>query len=727
MAQITKYNTTFVEDYRSHRIEDVFVHTDSPRNLERIGDFCSVHKMSDIVRFIEETENTLLISVERLEHEELIQMLQTLAEKKAVQVFLLLGNPQTNLRCRDVLANRCLIRTGVPQEGMFVMRDHGTLKAQGKMILSSQFASSLDCSSLVMHLDPKQQEDAFRSFCKLFWEKATDEYISGTSAGKISKNPEGEILLNASHHMPKSLKEHLDDIMREGVLACIQNNTIPCPNGNADMDMLFDVKYSPDNIKKSVSQGVTVGLIECIAPNVLLSTRNGLVLPDTVNFDKSNWCVFLSSHQQQVLGDALRNLCEFPQWKFHKTIEQAKVAHLQKVRYLSDIAVTYECLSERKKVLDDIYTKSIDDFYNSKQEVRKFIPKALEWQRSSMSHTIEYSVTVHPFYKPQEAKQASLYAQWDETQNSWNNALAKLTDSLGKITTHTQGVVQSILERLSRFFMVQERQIVDISSSIEGLRGWNVRFQSPADRVEKNQQLLSLFTDIEELHQKCKKNIDETKKKTEWERTQTELQEKIAILKKQYTTQSNELLVQEDSIKQEISRLTTVEFVHKWSTEMENEKNNIKMDELDFESAKRWEHGLSDKKRKEYKVFSSIVKEIEHSCRALNIKLDTAKKDVEKIKKTVEYTEQQLVHHGDVFVYVPSKGENELDAQLGNKKKTEQWQEIQWPTEELPKDFALWEHKNIRYLTISDDAQLAQATMEATRLQALLCVEKYQN
>ena len=140
---------------------------------------------------------TLLIGCEQLKDESLIHAIKEQAEK-GIRIYLLLGEKTANKAAIDTLSGRCLIRTGVSQQGALVLVDHTTTEAQGLLLMSGQPLVAADQSAWGIQLEPQQIDDSFRSFCKLFWEKSNEEYLQQNLPQVVVEHPDGLISADPS-------------------------------------------------------------------------------------------------------------------------------------------------------------------------------------------------------------------------------------------------------------------------------------------------------------------------------------------------------------------------------------------------------------------------------------------------------------------------------------------------------------------------------------------------
>lgn len=725
MTPIVKRKEHFTEDYRSFALHNVFVQTASTESCTKVDSFMEYQDIEYAVGVIRSAQQTLLCAADSLQHEELIHALKYIAEEKGVRVMVLLGKEEANVRSIDVLAGRCLLRTGVEQEGMLLMVDHTTLQSRGMIFLSSRFAlagKSSETNSIVLELDQQQKEDSFRSFAKLFWEYAKKEYVQQGTSRNAQKHPEGDILLNASHHMPSALPKHIHK--EDFHFLCLQSNDITIRNCRSSTTMLLNQQYTSAVISEYASKTENIGLIDCIAPNVLLSESTGWVLPDRLDMKKSNWVVFLSAQQQKKIHAAFQPLIQQPQWKFHRSIQQEALVVPQQVRFAEEANMVYECLASRSHTLADSTTSSIDEFVTSKGNARTLVQNGLAWKRSCMAHEIEYSVTVHPVYKPEQAKKDELYAAWEKAQQSWNDNIAKQKNLLQKLETHKKNAKASIVSVLSRFFFTQERSAQGLFSQLDALADWDVCFQSPADRMEKNDELQSIHEEIEKRHKDMARTIDEATQKEAWEANKQELEEKMKNAQAiQAKAEGNIISIKEEMKQAEEQNLS--DFSEQWQQLLNEQKpkEHEQLLSMDWEGAKQWCSRLSKKQVKEHKKLHLLVEDTIKRQKMQNSKVDTVQKDLDKAKREATAATKAFHDHGDVFVYECAAEGVELDVELGIRSKNKGFQRVQWPAEELPEQFVLWKHKKERYLTIETEEEIDAAHREAQRLQATLCVE----
>ena len=175
MPKITAKTESFALDYRQESLPELFVQRATNASFSNVEGVLELWDTARFVSVLQQVQNTLFFAVERIANTEAIKILKELADK-GVRVYLLLGGETENKDAIDVLSGRCLIRTGVIQEGAFVLLDNANPHSRGLFLLSSTFLSKPQSSSFVVELEKIQREDANRSFSKLFWEYASHDY-----------------------------------------------------------------------------------------------------------------------------------------------------------------------------------------------------------------------------------------------------------------------------------------------------------------------------------------------------------------------------------------------------------------------------------------------------------------------------------------------------------------------------------------------------------------------
>ncbi|UXM81426.1 hypothetical protein N7V09_16985 [Shewanella seohaensis] len=357
MTRIVPRQEQFRIDYRNEHLPALFSKQESD------ADFCDSLDLFDarnvIDKYVSCSRLTLLIACQQLKDESLIQAIKEQAEK-GIRIYLLLGDKNANKAAIDTLSGRCLIRTGVSQQGALILVDHTTTQAQGLLLMSGLPLVSADQAAWGILLERQQIDDSFRSFCKLFWENSNEEYLQQNQQQSSVQHPDGAVVTNHSHQLCGTLRDCLGDTLEH-----LQAASHSSFGATGDGWRLLLGTQSRE-IKEQARTGVA--LSDNLIPSLLLSKDGNWLLPDQSDFSAANWCLKLSAQQSQKLGQAYDQAFEEAAWQYRGDSSICGYAEQQRLRFADQPDL--ECLVEkvRKIELEDISTQSIDSFLNDEAE-----------------------------------------------------------------------------------------------------------------------------------------------------------------------------------------------------------------------------------------------------------------------------------------------------------------------------------------------------------------------
>ena len=162
MAKLTTRNERFQIDFTQQPLSNFFYQQSGDSELSK-----SLLRIDNawLAKFINQARLTLLIACESIKDLTVIKLLQNQADKGA-RIYLLLGDETQSKTAIDMLSGRCLIRTGIKQQGTLMLRDHVTLQAQGFLLTTNDVFADDQAHSRAIELESMQREDSYRSFCK---------------------------------------------------------------------------------------------------------------------------------------------------------------------------------------------------------------------------------------------------------------------------------------------------------------------------------------------------------------------------------------------------------------------------------------------------------------------------------------------------------------------------------------------------------------------------------
>ncbi|MEF1295659.1 hypothetical protein QTO08_07200, partial [Vibrio parahaemolyticus] len=460
MTRIVPRQEQFRIDYQNEHLPALFSKQESD------ADFSSALPMLNsefLRRIISMARLTLLIACEQLKDESLIQAIKEQAEK-GIRIYLLLGEKNANKVAIDILSGRCLIRTGVSQQGTLVLVDHTTTQAQGLLLMSGQPLVSAEQPAWGILLEHQQIDDSFRSFCKLFWENSNEEYLQQNQQQSSVQHPDGAVVTNHSHQLCGTLNDYLGDTL-EHLQAATHSGF-----GASGYSWRLLLGTQSSEISKQARTGVV--LSDNRIPSLLLSNEGNWLLPDQTDFSAANWCLKLSTQQSHKLEQAYEQAFEEAAWQYQAKTAIGECDYQQRLRFADQPGLERVVEEVREIELEDINTQDIDSFLND--EAEQLASRVTAWQRSQLAHFIDYDVVVHPPYCPESAKPDSLYQAWGDSEQDWQQRLEVLTNAQSKIDQQQASIADKLRGFIKGFLLGQGQSVKSLNLEIDTLKNWSV-------------------------------------------------------------------------------------------------------------------------------------------------------------------------------------------------------------------------------------------------------------
>lgn len=728
MTRIVPRQEQFRVDYQNEHLPALFSKQASDADFGRALPQLNGGLLKQVVSM---ARLTLLIGCEQLKDESLIQAIKEQADK-GVRIYLLLGDKDASKAAIDTLSGRCLIRTGVSQQGALVLADHTTTQAQGLLLMSGQPLVSADQSAWGIQLEPQQIDDSFRSFCRLFWEQSNEEYLQQNQQQSSVQHPDGVVVTNHSHQLCGTLNDCLDDTLKQ-----LQAATHSGFNASGDgWRLLLGVQSS----EVSGQARAGVALTDNQIPSLLLSRDGNWLLPDKTDFAAANWCLKLSAQQSQKIDQAYDQAFEEAAWQYQSETVIGECDDQQRLRFADQPSL--ECLVEdvRKIKIEDISTQNIDSFLDD--DVEQLASGVTSWQRSQLAHFIDYDVVVHPPYCPESAAPDALYQAWKNSEQDWQQRLEVLTTVQSKIDQQQAGIADKFRGFIKGFLLGQGQSVKSLNQEIDILKNWSVTSATPAEREQYRQRLESLQDQICKRGADTEQELDKAEQNESWEQKRSSLQKDIA--------DKTDLTKQRASDLEKLQSETSVrranvdqEFFKNWVSAVEKltdeQLNSVSLDDCQSTDAKRqairtmtadransWKSSVNDKIwKKHYSAFERCLVNHEQGLKKIERDIQEAKTALDKSKAEQERLEKALGEHGSSFVYQPKQASDAFARQLGLTGNKTGESQFQWPSEELPADGTiLRQHQQTRYLVVFNTNQIEQARQDAQRLNAEIICDK---
>lgn len=778
MTRIVPRQEQFTLDYKNEQLPALFCKQESdadfssklpPLNCERLKQAVSTARL------------TLLIASKQLKEESLIQIIKDKADN-GIRIYLLLGDENANKAAIDTLSGRCLIRTGVSQQGALVLVDHTTTQAEGLLLMSSEPLISLDQSAWGIQLEPQQIDDSFRSFCKLFWEHSNEEYLQQNQQQSSVRHPDGTVVTNHSHQLCGTLKDCLGDTLKH-----LQAATHSSFSASGDSWRLI-LGTQSSGIAEQARTGVA--LTDNQIPSLLLSDDGNWLLPDQTDFTIANWCLKLSAEQSQQLDHAYDQAFEEAAWQYQAETFIGECSAQQQLRFADQPSLVCVVEDIREIELEDINTQDIDSFLND--DAKQLASGVTAWQRNQLAHFIDYDVVVHPPYCPDSAKQDRLYQDWENTEQDWRQRLDALTTAQSKIDQQQAGIADKLKGFIKGFLLGQGQSVKSLNQEIDTLKTWSVITATPAEREQHRQQLESLQDKIRKRGSDTEQELDKAEQNQRWEQRRDALKAdqlkaselfklKSAALdqlqnnKAEATSQVEQKfksswkeaagkLTDQQLNEAEINNIKPEQFLAealpeipkaapKDATEAEKKAAQIAIqraqsgsEELQqqahqactkakrealqsidiYHQANSWKASFKEKFwKKHYSAFERCLADYEQGLEKIERDIQEAKKTLNNSGSEQEQAEKALNEHGSLFVYQPKQASDAFAKQLGLKSNNANENQFHWPSEELPAEGTeLRKHQHKRYLVIFAKSQIDQARQDAQRLKAETVCDK---
>ncbi len=756
MTQIQVRQESFAIDYQGQSLPALFSQQSSDCDFASSGilDFVG---SDELVSVINKARQTMLLACNQLKEEEVITALMNKADS-GVQIYLLLGDKKQNQTAIDQLSGRCLVRSGVSQQGALVLVDHTRIQPQGLLLMGHQALTTSENKSWMISLESQQIDDSYRSFCKLFWENADSEYLQQNQSQQKVSHPDGNIVTNHSHQLCGTLKDCLDDTLNS--LVRVSHSAFGVEGDSYRLLLASNAS----NIEQVARQGVA--LTDSHIPTLLMSTDGSWLLPDKPDFSSVNWCLKLSGDQSKQLQASYDVAMEEATWQYMPKVSMAELPNNQKLRFADQPDLVRIVEQGRSNTLTAIDTDTIDSFLTDSAE--SLAKSVTGWQPDFMAHQIEYQVAIHPPYCPSSAKKDLLYADWEKSEENWQDRLSVLERQQKSIDEKQDGLADRLRGFIKGFLLGQGQSVKRLNQELGSLQNWSVTEATPAERAGNTKRLEDLQAKIKQRGNDTVEKLDEAAQNQLWEEKRKallkSLQEKTAIsndnVKKQdialsekksrqQQADSDFLLAWKEAVKSipnkkmndtKVNDLAPEQFLADVLPDNEDEKKVIleaakaecasKKREIicsmTLEQIDQWKNTFKDKVwTKHYSDLSKALKNRNSSLQKIERDNKDANSSVLDAQLAQDQAQASIEAHGVSFVYQPKKDNKAFDQQLGLKAKAVYSDIFSWPDEELPAaSTELRSLNNQRFLVIVDDEYLDQARTDALRLSANIVCDK---
>ncbi|AGH81078.1 hypothetical protein PCNPT3_05680 [Psychromonas sp. CNPT3] len=639
----------FTKSYHDQLLTPIFI--DQGCAVEdnlRFPSFVAAAEQQEIIILINNTRLTLLLAADQLTNVAIITALQNAADK-GIRIYLYLGNEHKNKEAISTLSSRCLIRTGEPQQGALLISDHATFSPVGHILNSSFiFTNNDDDDNFFIILTAVQVQDAYRSFCHLFWDKSEKQVIKqGEQSDKAVANPAGTIVVNHQYHLPEQLDGNFT-----------QANDIKfCQLNHHDLDITLSNKLlrattnlldlnKAELAESLVNDNKNVALTDFNSPNIVSTTSGCWFIPDNAKNQEVNWCLKLDNQQSDELTNSLNQAFKAAQWQLNRSCSVDQLnSHFM---FVDEANRVYQCEESLDLNLEPVYTDSINSFLND--NIEDLTSSDTEFTREFLAKNINYSVQRHPPYCPQGAIKAPLYNRWDSANNNWLTALADLDVKLDKLDKKRTSVSQSIFSFFSSFSLGQQHKHKKLKKSIFELRQPDMFTVTPAERAEQKNNYIDCFNQLSQDDEATNQAIDKAKLEKQWHDKKEQLAKSLQHKEALYSQEKSSVNTLNKEKKVKYTQAYD-EFIASRDNAFEKHtlqltQDNKKLVAMSLQQASQWlkSNRKSNPKLAELLVLHSVrLKKIEHSNRS-----QEASKDDQENQK--EQYQQQILSNEELFI-----------------------------------------------------------------------------
>lgn len=703
MKQISPKNQSFIINYSDYTLPPVFIAQYQYQQASLTTSWLKEATADALYNLIDHCKQTLIIATDKLDKKFIVPLQQAI-DKKGLRIYLCLGDSQANHQVIDKLQDRCRIRSGVRQQGSLWLADINSLNKRG----------IIDLVSHQVILNKQEFDDAYRSFCKIYWKEAKYEYIENKQ--QQAQNIDQKIITNHSYQQTGTLANNM--MPHKANLFCQTTPVINLPLNLVDNSKVLITSNEAEQVSKMVNDGMEVALTNTQLPTVFSNIEQAWLLPSHTNGNQANWGLELNLQQTAEIRQILERNLASEKWQLKRNQTIGKLVNKELIFANNISKKSIVCEPLRNLTLKDFYCCSIEQFLDSPPE--SLLEDQLGWQENQLAEKIEYSVVIHPPYLPNEAKVDKLVKDWQQADDQWQIEIKKLNDKTKSLRNQQNELTKSPIQRfISHFVLGQKQALKTISQKLEALNQIEPSKATPAERNLNQLELINIATELTGFE----KDTTQQQKLGHAELDWTNKHEQLA-------KNSNEKIVEWQSTKQVWNLKEPQLSADK--LKLINDTNNkindtiAKLDDkkdlpdsLNYEQLK--DKLSNNKAKKSWPNLNAILISTNPKIAVIEQKHKELEGKLKAIEKAKNIARQQLEDHGNKFNLSITANE-QLDKQLGLK--PEQPINISWPDEELPQEgLQLFSNKNKRYLVVSNSNLIKQAQSEAKRLKADICVE----
>lgn len=703
MKQISPKNQSFTVNYSDYTLPPVFIAQYQYQQASLTSSWLKEATVDALYNLIDYCKQTLIIATDKLDKNFIVPLQQAI-DKNGLRVYLCLGDSQANHQVIDKLQDRCRIRSGVRQQGSLWLADINSLNKRG----------IIDLVSHQVILNKQQFDDAYRSFCKIYWEEAKHEYIEDKQ--QPAKKIDQHIITNHSYQQTGTLANSM--LPHKANLFCQTTPIINLPLNLLGNSKVLITSNEAEQVHKMVNDGMEVTITNNQLPIVFTNIELAWLLPSHANGQQANWGLELNPQQTAEIRQILEKNMISAKWqlKRNKNIGQLVNKELIFANNISKKSIICEPILNL--TLKDFYCCSIEQFLNSPPE--SLLEDQLGWQENQLAEKIEYSVVIHPPYLPNEAKVDKLVKAWQQADDQWQTEIKKINDKIESLRNQQSELTQSPIQRfISHFVLGQKQTLKQKKQELEILKQLQLSKATPAERNLNQLEIINIATQLKEFTKATAQQQQLGQAELNWTNKFEQLTKNFDEKNKKW--QSTKEINDYKLLQLPIDKINLINDTNKKINKVFIQLDNKQglPDTLDYEKLKEILNNTKTKKC--WPALSKILLATNQKIVNIDKKLQELQDQIISTEKAKNLARQQLEDHGTKFNSSITANE-QLDKQLGLK--PEQPINISWPDEELPQEgLQLFSDKNKRYLVVSNSNLIKQAQSEAERLKADICVE----
>lgn len=466
LTQIEPISKTYSGDYSNENYSNFWLSLLPSAN----NDLLSVCK-NNIIETLQNIENSIVcIQSPLINDAHLMQAILQAAERK--NRIYVLTNSKEGLKN---LAGKCLLRYGCvqPISGTFLLINPRSAQPEGHFFSANFTTPELDKLQLFLALNAAQIKDLFEFFCNQFWNMARFEIKHASNFEQdeavkekpINFEPNTQNLCNIDfikNHIKKEIQnvEHLYIPDWSASLFSTQTDNL-----QKAQILTNSSKISLEVLQTLHQQNNTIYSTPAIPLHFAVTTKGVLLFSQThlTNESKEHYFALdLDAKQSDILKKVFDNYLQKTDKQFTQqaTRKQMQGKELQFIQPTRTIIVK----DSTSKKLDDIKLHEWKDRTEFEQQ------KPSNFPDDGVHLQIHYEWEIIPFYLPQNAKQDSIYTDWESCEKSYKNYWQAIQTNLSEAEKLEEAEKsKSFFSRLTKLFLGKKKTFNELKEKLENL------------------------------------------------------------------------------------------------------------------------------------------------------------------------------------------------------------------------------------------------------------------